>query len=98
VYGIDNAVVSAARGLSPVVGGAIVAAVVVGREPVGLDFGVVFLVVAALFALAALLTAWRVPGDASARRAPSAPGASPAVPDGGGPAVSPGDPRPPVSR
>jgi MFS transporter, DHA1 family, multidrug resistance protein len=88
VYGIDNAVVSAARGLSPVVGGAIVAAVVAGREPVGLDFGVVFLVVAGLFALTALLTAWRVP------RAPSGPAAA----AGDGPAVSPHDPAQPGTR
>ncbi len=66
VYGLDNAIVSTARAASPVVGGALVAAVVVGRDPVGTDYGVVFLAAAALFAITGLLAAWRVP-----RRAPT---------------------------
>jgi len=70
VYGIDNAVISSARGISPIIGGAIVGFAVGGREPVGLDYAVVFLAGGALFALTAVLTAWRVPrvspADASA--------------------------------
>ncbi len=61
VYGLDNAIVSTARAVSPVVGGALVAAVVVGREPVGTDYSVVFLAAAVLFALTGVLAAWRVP-------------------------------------
>ncbi len=65
VYGLDNAIVSTARAVSPVVGGALVAAVVVGREPVGADYAVVFLAAAALFAITGLLAAWRVPRRAA---------------------------------
>jgi DHA1 family multidrug resistance protein-like MFS transporter len=61
VYGLDNAIVSSARAVSPIVGGALVAAVVVGREPVGTDYGVVFLAAAGLFALTGVLAAWRIP-------------------------------------
>ena len=61
MYGLDNAIVSTARAVSPVVGGALVAAVVVGREPVGTDYSVVFLAAAVLFALTGVLAAWRVP-------------------------------------
>ena len=85
VYGIDNAVVSSARGVSPIVGGAIVGAVVMGREPVGLDYAVVFLAAAALFALTAVLALWRVPRAAPAVAAGGAAGAapvSPGLPDG----------------
>jgi MFS transporter, DHA1 family, multidrug resistance protein len=65
-YGIDNAVVSGARGISPFIGGAIVGIVVGGGEPVGLDYAVVFVVGAVLFALTALLAAWRLPRVAPA--------------------------------
>ncbi|MFN2322438.1 MAG: MFS transporter, partial [Trueperaceae bacterium] len=61
VYGLDNAIVATARAVSPVVGGALVAAVVVGRQPVGADYAVVFLAAAALFAITGLLAAWRIP-------------------------------------
>ena len=61
VYGIDNAIVSAARGASPVVGGAVVGVVVSGRDPIGTDYAVVFVVAAVLFAATAALAAWRVP-------------------------------------
>jgi len=61
VYGIDNAIVSAARAASPVIGAAVVGLMVIGREPVGLDYAVVFTVAAVLFAVTAALAAWRVP-------------------------------------
>lgn len=67
VYGLDNAIVSTARAVSPVVGGAVVAAAVVGREPVGTDYAVVFLAAAALFALTGLLAALWVPRTRAAR-------------------------------
>jgi MFS family permease len=73
VYGLDNAIVSAARATSPVVGGALVAATVAGREPVGLDYGVVFLAAAGLFALTALLTAWKVPRRGTIVASPGVP-------------------------
>lgn len=68
VYGLDNAIVAAARGASPVIGGAVVGFAVAGREPVGQDYAVVFVVAAVLFALTAALAAWRVP-----RRPPPVP-------------------------
>jgi DHA1 family multidrug resistance protein-like MFS transporter len=61
VYGLDNAVVSTARGVSPLIGGAIVGIAAVGREPIWLDYAVVFQVAAALFAVTVLLTLWKVP-------------------------------------
>lgn len=61
VYGLDNAVVSSARGVSPLVGGAIVGLAVVGRDPVGLDYAVVFQAAAVLFALTLVLTLWKLP-------------------------------------
>ena len=60
-YGIDNAVVSAARGVSPVVGGFVVGLAVAGREPAGLDYAIVFLAAGALFFVTAALAAWRLP-------------------------------------
>lgn len=78
VYGLDNAVVSAARATSPVVGGALVAASVVGREPVGTDYGVVFLAASVLFVLTALVTAWKVPRRGKLEGSPGVP------PHGGG--------------
>lgn len=61
VYGLDNAIVSTARAVSPVVGGAIVALTVAGREPAGTDYAVVFVAAAALFALTGLLALLVVP-------------------------------------
>jgi len=61
VYGIDNAIVSSARGVSPIIGAFLVGVAVAGREPVGLDYAVVFSAAAVLFALTAALAAWRVP-------------------------------------
>jgi MFS transporter, DHA1 family, multidrug resistance protein len=83
VYGIDNAVVSAARGASPIVGGLVVGLVAAGREPVGLDFAAVFLVAAGLFALTAVLVALRVPR-------PPLPGGDP-PPGAASTPVTPGD-------
>jgi DHA1 family multidrug resistance protein-like MFS transporter len=60
-YGIDNAIVAAARGVSPVIGASVVGLMVIGREPVGLDYAVVFTVAAVLFAVTAVIAAWRIP-------------------------------------
>ena len=43
------------------VGGAVVGVVVSGRDPIGTDYAVVFVVAAVLFAATAALAAWRVP-------------------------------------
>jgi DHA1 family multidrug resistance protein-like MFS transporter len=67
VYGLDNAVVSSARGISPIIGGAIVSLAIFGREPVGLDYAIVFPATAVLFALTALLTFARVPNPSATK-------------------------------
>jgi MFS transporter, DHA1 family, multidrug resistance protein len=65
VYGLDNAVGAGARALSPMIGGGLVALIAgTGTAPDGDGYRVVFLAAAALFAAAAALVAWRLPGGA----------------------------------
>jgi len=62
VYGLDNSVGAAARGLSPIVGGAVVAlAAGAGVAPSASDYATVFLAAGACFALALAMLAWLVP-------------------------------------
>jgi MFS transporter, DHA1 family, multidrug resistance protein len=67
VYGLDNAVVSGARGVSPLIGGAIVGFAAAGRDPIWLDYAVVFQSAAVLFALTVVLTVWKVPKPSTTR-------------------------------
>lgn len=65
VYGLDNSVGAAARGLSPIVGGAVVALAAGGvGEPAPGAYASVFLAAAACFAAAALTLALWLPRDA----------------------------------
>ena len=66
VYGLDNTVVSAARGVSPLLGGALIAFIVGAREPSGLDYAPIFPVIAAAFALAGVMAAAFIPRVGSA--------------------------------
>jgi MFS transporter, DHA1 family, multidrug resistance protein len=62
VYGLDNAVGAAARAVSPVIGGTLVALVAApGMAPAGEDYRVVFLAAAVCFLLTVVLVVWRVP-------------------------------------
>jgi MFS transporter, DHA1 family, multidrug resistance protein len=62
VYGLDNAVGAAARAVSPIVGGVLVATVAAtGSSPAGDAYRVVFLAAAVFFALTAALVVWRLP-------------------------------------
>ena len=62
VYGLDNSVGAAARGISPIVGGAVVALAAAGAaEPSAAAYATVFLAAAACFAAAALTLALLVP-------------------------------------
>jgi MFS transporter, DHA1 family, multidrug resistance protein len=62
VYGLDNAVGAAARGLSPIIGGVVVAAAAgAGRDPGAGEYARVFLAAAACFGLALALLALRLP-------------------------------------
>lgn len=58
VYGLDNAVIAAARSVGPVLGGGVVAIVSVGGVP---EYRPIFVLATALFVVTAGLSAWRVP-------------------------------------
>jgi MFS transporter, DHA1 family, multidrug resistance protein len=61
VYGLDATVVSAARGVAPLLGGALIALTIGTREPTGLDYAVIFPAIALAFALAGGLAAAFIP-------------------------------------
>ncbi len=72
VYGLDNAVGAGARGVSPIIGGAVVALVAGGAvEPAARAYASVFLAAAGCFALALVMVALLVPAriDATAAAA-----------------------------
>jgi len=65
VYGLDNSVGAAARGVSPIIGGAVVAlAVYLGADPATTAYATVFLAAAVCFALAVTMLIVLVPASA----------------------------------
>lgn len=67
VYGLDNAVVAAARAVAPLLGGAVVALLSTAAEP---DYRGVFVAAGVLFLATATLAAWGLPFDAPAGPVP----------------------------
>lgn len=67
VYGLDNAVTAAARAVGPILGGSVVAIVSVGGAE---EYRSLFVVGTVLFAMTAVLSAWRLPGRTPPRPRP----------------------------
>lgn len=95
VYGLDNSMTSIARGLSPIVGGAIVAFSIGGGDPQGLDYGVIFLASGLLFGLTAILAWWKLPKAIAQADAVASAADTAATSEEATNTVSPEAPRPP---